>query len=298
MAKALTSDRAPETRAGRGKRWAKRLLRLLVTSYVFIAMLGYFAQDWLAFPGITSQGKAETAVHYGNSAELLHLSTAGGIPIVAVFGIAPGSVDAARCPTILYFYGNAGSVAWSQNEFDHMRELGANVMIPDLAGFGASGGKASEQNFYATADACWEYLAHRPGVDPARIVVVGWSMGAGVAIDLAHRKSVAGVATFNAFTDLPSMAHQLFPWLPTSLLLKYRFDNLTKIREIRCPTLICNGDLDALIAPDMSDHLASASGGPVTRLHVATADHNTIFVAEPKVVWPALGRLVDQIREK
>ena len=44
----------------------------------------------------------------------------------------------------------------------------------------------------------------------------------------------------------------------------------------------------------MSDRLAAAAGGPVTRLRVATADHNSIFDAEPEVVWPALQRLVDE----
>ncbi len=300
-----TATEKPKTMPKRSlpRRILKTIVRVTVFSYLGICAMVYFRQDTIAFPGASDQGSAETAVRYGGSAEVLHLTTATGIPITAVFGTALNddgtpNPHADNQPTIIYFYGNAGSIAWSQGEFDHMRKIGANVLIPDLAGFGASGGKPSEANFYATADAGWDYLMHRTGLDSKKIVSVGWSLGAGIAIDLAHRRPAAGLATFNAFTNLPAMAHQLFPILPTSLLLKYRFDNLGKIHDIRCPTFICNGVQDDLIPPVMSDDLAAAAGGPVTRLRIATADHNTIFTAEPETVWPALKKFVSEVAAK
>jgi uncharacterized protein len=221
----------------------------------------------------------------------LHLTTTTGIPIAAVFG----SAREPNRPTILFFYGNAGSVAWSEGEFDHFRKLDCNVLIPDLSGFGASGGKPSESNFYATADAAWDYLQSRPEIDKNKIIVVGWSLGGGIAIDLASRKTVAGLATFNAFTTLPAMARKVLPYIPTGLFLKYKFDNLSKIPQIHCPMFICNGKMDTLVPPEMSDQLAAAAGGPVTRLVIPTADHNTIFTAEPAVLWDAMGKWIDMI---
>jgi pimeloyl-ACP methyl ester carboxylesterase len=264
---------------------------MLLRVYLIFCCIIYLAQDWLIFPGMMDQGKQETRIQYGGDAEVLHLTTAGGVPIAAVFG-ASNQLDA---PTILYFYGNASSVAWSEGEFDHFRALGCNVLIPDLSGFGASSGKPSEKNFYATADAAWNYLQTRPGIDPKKIIVVGWSMGAGVAVDLASRKPVAGLATFNAYTNLPAMARKIMPWMPTGLLLKYRFDNKNKIPGIHCPMFICNGKFDTLVPPEMSDQLAAVAGGAVTRVVIGSADHNSIFTAEPEVVWPALGGWVRQI---
>ena len=199
-------------------------------------------------------------------------------------------------PTILYFYGNAGSVAYSEGEFDHFRKAGCNVLIPDLAGYGESGGKPSESNFYATADAAWDYLQTRPDVDMKKIVVVGWSMGAGVAFDLATRKPVVGLAVFNAYTSLTKMGRKVMPWFPTSLLLKYRFDNLTKIAAIRCPVFICNGKLDVLVPPEMSDQLAAKATGPMTRLVIESADHNSIFSAEPSVLWEHFDKWIDGLQ--
>lgn len=292
----ITAPRKPRSRL---RRLGRRFLRVGLSTYVGLCLITYFAQNWLAFPGMMEQGTPQARIQYGGDAQTLHLTTSNGIPIAAVFGVArkpDGSkyLPADDRPTILYFYGNAGAVAWSEGEFDHFRAMGCNVLIPDLSGFGASGGKPSEANFYATADAAWEYLQSRPDVDPKKIIAVGWSMGAGVAIDLASRKPAIGLATFNAFTSLTEMAHLELPYLPTRWLLQYRFDNLSKIAAIHCPMLICNGKLDQLVPPEMSDRLAAAAGGPVTRLVIPEADHNTIFTAQPEIVWSAMSRLVDR----
>ena len=72
----------------------------------------------------------------------------------------------------------------------HFRRLGANVMIPDYVGYGLSGGSPSEAGCYATADTAYEHLKGRKDVDPGKIVAAGWSMGGGVAVDLAARRPV------------------------------------------------------------------------------------------------------------
>jgi fermentation-respiration switch protein FrsA (DUF1100 family) len=268
-----------------------------VKVYLGFCLIVYLAQSWFAFPGTMEQGKPATQIHCPGDVEKIQLALTDGTPITAIFGRARRPDHSLyepsdHRPTILYFYGNASCVAYSEGEFDHFRAMGCNVLIPDLAGYGQSGGKASESNFYATADAAWNYLQHRPNLDGKKIIVVGWSMGAAIAVDLASRKPVAGLATFNAFTDLGAMARRLLPYVPTSLLLSYRFDNLAKISQIHCPMLICNGKLDTLVPPAMSDELTAHAGGPVMRVVIPTADHNGIFDADPEMVWGVVSRFV------
>ena len=163
----------PKKSTSRLWRWTRRLLRIGLTVYLLLCLIVFFAQDWLAFPGMMQQGTPETKIQYGGDAETLQLTTAGGTSIAAVFGLArqpDGSnyLPKDDRPTILYFYGNAGAVAWSEGEFDHFRKLGCNVLIPDLPGFGASAGKPSEKNFYAAADAAWELSANPAGYRPEK----------------------------------------------------------------------------------------------------------------------------------
>jgi uncharacterized protein len=296
-----TQQTASTTRAKkRWRRHAFRILRIAVIVYLGVCFVIYFLQDWMIFPGHSSQGKSLAKIIGERDTEILQLKTADGDRVVAIYGAAllpsgdpdPGS---AHRPTIIYFYGNASAVAWSMGEFDHFRRLGANVLIADFVGYGMSGGTPSEKALYATADCGYGYLLHRPDIDPHKIVTIGWSLGAAVAIDLASRKPVAGLATFNAFTSLTQEARHVMPWLPTTEICKYQFDSIRKIATVKCPIFICNGMRDTLISPKMSDQLAAAAGGPVTRLRIDAADHNTIFIAATDQPFPALGKFLDDI---
>ncbi len=268
-----------------------RIVRVGVIVYIAICGLLFLGQRWLVFPGASAQGKPESHIDFGSRGTVIHLTTADGVPVAAVFGPA-GSSPTTR-PTILYFYGNGSSAAYSQGEFDHFRSFGCNVLIPDYVGFGESGGKPGESGCYQTADAAYDWLVNRQHVDPKQIVVVGWSLGGAVAIDLASRRPVGGLAVFNAFTTMPEVAGHMIPWVPGRWMLVYRFDNLSKIALVKCPVLICNGLQDQLVDPAMGDRLAAAAAGDVTRFTVPGADHNTIFSVEPAKVF---GRLQEFVR--
>jgi fermentation-respiration switch protein FrsA (DUF1100 family) len=274
----------PRSRAARS---ARRLLRIGILVYLVMCGLLFSCQRRMVFPAASSQGKPETHINYGRQGSVVHFTTAGGVSIAAVFAAeSPGA------PTILYFYGNGSSVAWSESEFDRFRRLGCNVLIPDYAGYGDSGGSVSEAGCYQTAEAAYDWLVRQPGIDPHKVVVVGWSLGGAVAIDLASKKPVAGLAVFNAFTTMGDVASNLISWAPVRLLLRYKFDNLSKIPAVKCPVLICNGKLDTLVDPAMGDRLAAAAKGPVTRFVVERADHNTIFSTDPAMVYGPLGEFI------
>src|SRR3954471_18304142 len=108
---------APPSPWRRRLRWlAIRTVRLAVLAYVCVLGVLYFAQGWLIFPGRYSQGRADSAVAPPAGTELVHLETASGEDVVALFAPAVderGAVaaDAATRPTLLYFYGNGDRLA-------------------------------------------------------------------------------------------------------------------------------------------------------------------------------------------
>jgi len=209
--------------------------------------------------------------------------------------------DYARRATVLFFCGKGSSIAGGRHLFQSLRRLDANVLMPDYVGFGQSSGQASETNCYATAETYYHYLRAQPDVDQKRLVIAGFSLGSGVAVDLAAREmsahqAVAGLALFAAYTILADEAHQEYPIYPTPVLrflLRYPFASEQKMPQVHCPVFIVHSRADHLIPFWMSDHLAAASGGPVTRLNLTHADHGYYFVVDAKTLYPALSQFLE-----
>jgi fermentation-respiration switch protein FrsA (DUF1100 family) len=253
----------------------------------------YTGQEKLLFPGAGTQGRMRIEPPEG--AELVHLDTRSGERIAALFGpalLADGSADpgARHRPTLLYFYGNGTCMATSLSQFELFRRAGANVLIAEYVGYGMSTGKATETGCYETADAAYDYLAHRPDIDPRRIVAAGGSLGGAVAIDLAARKPVAGLVTFMTFTSLTEVARGHFPTVPVEPLMRFQFDRLTKIREVRCPVLLVHGNRDLMVPVRMMDRLAAAVPTSVTRLVVPKAAHPDLFSTGKGLISKALAQ--------
>lgn len=271
----------------------KRTLLLLAVGaagLAAIAVLRRSLETKLLFPGSATQGRADSVIEPGGGFELVTLRSRDGTRLVAVFGAAIGrggrpAANAAAAPTVLFFYGNGSCAEQMVEEFIRFRQMGANCMIPDYPGYGMSGGRPSEEGFYEAADAAYDYLMQRPGINPDRIAVAGWSMGAAVAIDLASRRKVLALETISAFTTLPQVAHTVTPWLPVSLVLRSKFDNLSKIRGITCPVVIVHGALDRVVPPEMAGQLAAAAQGVATLHMITGAGHNDVFTVGGDALW-------------
>ena len=284
----------------RRRRWLAWLIRVPCLIYAGVALIFFAIQTWMIFPGSETQGKPEADVRPPPDAELVTLTTSRGDRVVVLFGQAlnpDGSPrpDASTCPTLLYFYGNGMSLADATGEFGKFRRLGANVMIPEYVGYGMSGGSAGEIGCRETAEAALAYLETRKDVDRGRVVAAGWSLGGAVALDLAARHPVAGVATFCTFTSMADMGRRVVPFLPVSLLLRHRFENLSKIAKVGCPVLIGHGRQDQMIPFAMSDRLAGAAPGPVTRVTIDEADHNDFFQVGGERVRASLRRFIEEL---
>lgn len=267
-------------------RWrrVRRLLRVagvtLALGYLAQVLLLFVFQDGLLFVGGSTRGRAAHAPSRGT--ELVRVPARTGDIVALQFAPAlksDGARDpkAATRPTLIYFYGNGTCLKTCQPQVERLRRYGANVLATEYVGYGMSTGKPSEAGCYATADAAYDYLLSRPDVDPRRIVSAGGSLGGAVAIDLASRRPVAGLATFMTFTCLGDVAQGHFPWVPVAPLLHSRFDSIQKIRRVDCPILLVHGTKDRMIPHAMQARLASAAAAPVTQVVVPEGTHNDLF---------------------
>lgn len=281
-------------------RFVVRILKIIAISYIGVLVILFLLQTWIVFPGSSTQGQASAVPRAGVGATVVSLTTPTREHIIALHALAldeDGQVakNAKDQPTLIFFYGNAMCLAGAGPLIDRFRRLGFNVICPDYPGYGASSGKPSETGCRAAALAVLDYLVHDQHVEPGRIVVLGWSLGSAVAIDLAARREVGGLAVFSAFTSMVELAHHRFPFYPVSLLLRHRFESLDKIRSITVPTLIGHGKADPIVPFAMGQRLAEAAAGPVETLWVDGAGHNDFFDRAGRSVDDALKRLGDRV---
>lgn len=277
------------------------LLAVLVLgggAYAHLLVVLFSSQTSFIFPGAETQGHADIAAPEG--AELVTLTVPTGDRIAALFGPALSAdgaprPDAQAQPALLFFYGNGDCIQKALPMFEGFRKLGLNVLIPEYIGYGMSTGVPSEIGCYATAETAYAYLCTRPGVDPARIVIAGWSLGSAVAVDLALHHSPAGLALFSAFTSMVEMGSLSYPFVPASLLIQHRFESITKLGQIRCPVFLAHGTDDRFVPVEMARRLAAVAQRPISPLLVDRAGHADLFVTGGQPLLDALGGFVDSV---
>lgn len=298
------TDPAPElapARSGRGRSpWRSGLQILLLTLLGFLAVL-FLLQDRVIFPGTSTQGTPQSVVHPPPGTTLLTLQTKHGQRVAALYGPAlqpdgKPHPDPASRPALVYFYGNAMCLAYSEPEFDRFRRLGLNVIIPDFLGYGQSGGKASEVGCRETAETAYQALRKR-GFPANRIIAGGWSLGGAVAIDLASRQQVGGLIAFSTFTNTHDMASRILPVPLPRFMFVHKFDSLSKIPHITCPILLGHGRKDPLVPFSMFEQLAKAAQAPLTKVIVDEAEHNDFYDVGDKQIDVAVRQFVASLTE-
>jgi fermentation-respiration switch protein FrsA (DUF1100 family) len=162
----------------------------------------------------------------------------------------------------------------------------------DYRGFGRSEGEPSEHGILADARAARKWLALREGIAESDIVMMGQSLGGGVAVDLAARDGARGLVLASTFTSLPNVAGHHFPWIPAKLLMSMRLHSLAKIPQYRGPLLISHGDADEVIPYQQGKDLFAAALQPKQFVTNPGGRHND---PQPEAYRQALDEFINHL---
>jgi hypothetical protein len=203
----------------------------------------------------------------GEPWRVVRYETVDGIRLAGAF-FAPPSPDR---PVVLYFHGNAEAAAQNLPLANELHTRGLGVFLAEYRGYGGLAGSPSEKGLYADGEAALAELG-RLGVPPARVVLVGRSLGSGVAVELAMRHRVAAVVLISAYTSIVDMGRTVAgPLAP--LVIRDRFDSLSKIARVASPIVLLHGTRDDVVPVTMGRRLAAARPG-VRWVEVPEATHN------------------------
>lgn len=169
---------------------------------------------------------------------------------------------------LLLCHGNGGNISHRLGFYQAWLELGVSVFTFDYRGYGRSEGKPSEEGTYQDGQAAVQWLRRR-GFAPEHIIVLGKSLGGGVASELALRETIGGLILQSTFTNIADMGAQLFPWLPVRWLHRIRYDTVGKLPRIHVPVLIAHSCSDELIPFSQAERNFAAANEPKSLLQIA-----------------------------
>tara|TARA_B100000401_G_scaffold225835_1_gene152971 strand:+ start:1199 stop:2017 length:819 start_codon:yes stop_codon:yes gene_type:complete len=163
--------------------------------------------------------------------------------------------------TLIFFHGNAGSLENRIHKLNHFRDMNINFLIIAWRGFSGNKGNPSEQGLYEDGKSAIDWLIKK-GVSEKNLILYGESLGTGVATHLAQNKNYAGVILETPFTSMIDAAKKFYPYIPVKLLLKDKFENYKKIKNINSPILIMHGEVDQLVPFSMGKKIYEIANKP------------------------------------
>jgi hypothetical protein len=232
----------------------------LVVLYLGIMLFMALMQRHFLYITVTSPAFEEPAAHGLLQAKALQIVMTDGA-VLRGWWIAPQRDDS---PIYLYFHGNADGLSKRATRFGYLTRDGAGLLAMSYRGYGGSSGRPTEAALHQDASALYAFLAK--DYPPPRLVLIGESLGTGVALELARRVPLRSVILDSPYYSVLKRAQATYPWLPVSYLLTDTFRSDQWIGAVESPILILHGTADDLIPlSDSADLAALGNPGRVTR---------------------------------
>jgi pimeloyl-ACP methyl ester carboxylesterase len=192
--------------------------------------------------------------------------------------------------TVVFFHGNGQTMYDETGLAEELSSRGLGVVLVEYRGYGISyGDPPTEESLYADAEVVLDYLASI-GVGRERVALWGFSLGTGVAAEMARRDRAARVVLVAPYTSIVDMGKSWAPFLPVSLIMSHRFDTLAKAPSIKAPTLVAHGDADEVVPYAMGEKVAHAIPG-AKLVTIAGGHHMDLLLAKPGL----LEEIVDHV---
>ncbi len=194
---------------------------------------------------------------------------------------------------LLFCHGNSGNLSYLGPAALQWRDqLGVAVFLFDYPGYGRSSGEPCEAGCYAAADAAYDWLVRTQGVPSGRLLLLGQSLGGGVAVDLAARRPHRALILTSTFLSFPDVAQATVPVVPGRWLVHNQFRSRDKIGRITTPVFVAHGTADHVVPYRQGEGLFAAVPGRRKRfLRVEGGTH--ILLCRPEVQRAARDFLAD-----
>ncbi len=212
---------------------------IIILLFIFLGWIGvlYVFQTKIIFPG--SERSAQHPIPNSLEWETVQFRTSDDILLSGWW------LDMGAKETVVFFHGNATNISHYTGRLYMLKKLGKNALFFDYRGYGQSEGRIQkEEDVYLDGQAAIDFLKNEKGIDPDHITLWGFSIGTGIATEMAVRNPVSALVLEAPFLSVPKLAHKFFPFLPTQWFVRYKLNNESKIANLTIPLLILHSPDD------------------------------------------------------
>lgn len=131
-------------------------------------------------------------------------------------------------PLVIYFGGNADDATRILLHVKSLDEV--DILSFNYRGYVKSSGKPSEKALFGDALRIYDEYAK-----DKKVILIGRSLGTGVASYLASKREVAGVILITPYDSIVSIAKRKYPIFPIDILLRHKFESTKYISQVKAP---------------------------------------------------------------
>ena len=177
---------------------------------------------------------------------------------------------------LIYFGGNAESVIYNAEDF--LKEFPQHtVYLLNYRGYGESTGNPTEKGIFSDALFLFDKVKNKH----QKISVIGRSLGTGVAAYLASRRPINKIALITPYDSIKSLGQSKFIIFPVFLLLKDKYDSLSRVKHIQAQTIALVAENDEIIPKKHSLRLINEfPPEQITAITIKNSGHNDISYKE------------------
>jgi fermentation-respiration switch protein FrsA (DUF1100 family) len=275
---------------GKARRWIGpvwRVVRPVLIAYLLVLLAMTFLETWLIYP--IPPIDARDWHPAGLNHEEVRFHAADGTKL---FGWFVPQANSKRA--VLYCHGNGEDVASNAGMLVELRrELDASVFIFDYRGYGYSEGRPSEAGCIADGLAADKWLADRLGLKATDVIVMGRSLGGGIAVAVAAEQGARALVLDSTFSRLVDVAATHYPWLPVRLFMRNRYDSVSRIRQYGGPVFQSHGTADTIVPIEFARQLFAAIPSDQKEFREFPGrDHNDQF---PSNYLPEVRAFLDRV---
>ncbi len=176
---------------------------------------------------------------------------------------------------VIYFGGRSENVSWVARDAGRMFP-GMAVLAVNYRGYGESHGVPTEPNMVDDGAVLFDWLVERRHIDPAKVAVVGRSLGSGIAVQVATKRPVHSLVLITPYDSVLALARRRLRAVPISFVLRQRFETIKYASLLKIPTYVLRAATDVVVPHSHTDVLVATLTHLSLDETISDSDHSNI----------------------